>query len=248
MLGKPAENKENPRWGRTMFPSLRSESAPRSPEAPRIALHWIVALAVAALAALAGCAGRPEPGVPAPPAPGGVHGEIRVPGAEASGPVVVHLDPVEVGLAAGVPSPATIRRGDDGFAPTFLVVAPSQRVRFVDEDGIHHRIFSYSDPNRFDLRLSDGDRAPSVQLEGPGVVRFYCSLHESESGVIFVAASRHFDTAGTSGAYRIGGVPPGRYRLRIWSEALPEQWLDVTVRAGRSTLAHIGFDGTRAEE
>jgi hypothetical protein len=75
------------------------------------------------------------------------------------------------------------------------------------------------------------------------VVRFYCSLHPWESGVILVTPSRYFDTSGASGRYEIRDVPSGRYRLRTWSEPLASVERIVVVTAGESTAIDIDASG-----
>jgi hypothetical protein len=78
-----------------------------------------------------------------------------------------------------------------------------------------------------------------VRFREPGPVRIYCSIHERMNGLIFVTPSSLFATPAASGAYQIGDVPPGRYRLRVWSERLPVWTRDVTLRAGEGAEVEI---------
>ena len=63
-------------------------------------------------------------------------------------------------------------------------------------------------------------------------MRIYCSIHERMNGLIFVTPSPLFATPSPGGEYRIADVPPGRYRLRVWSERLPVWTRDLELRAG----------------
>lgn len=156
------------------------------------------------------------------------------------GPVVVYLTPLDAAPRAHVlPKLATIRRQGKTFVPSFLVLAPEQKLRFADDEGLHHRVFSYSESNPFDLEVPAQGYPRLIQFRNPGVVRFYCSLHEAESGVIFVSPSPYFDTVRASGEYEISSVPPGRYELRTWSEVIPNVSQNITIRPRRSASVKI---------
>ncbi len=148
-----------------------------------------------------------------------------------AGAVVVFLEPegsaprVEtVGLA-----PAQVRQHGGRFVPPFLAVAVGQPVEMPNDDVIYHNVFSYSEPNDFDLGLYPAGKSRSLRFEHAGLVRIYCSIHEAMDGLIFVAPSRLFGVPDADGHYAIQGVPAGRYRLRVWSERLPESVRTVEI-------------------
>ena len=175
---------------------------------------------------------------------GEVHGRISVPGGDASlvelSPIVMYLDPVEADEHDRPPGDAvTISPRDGASWPRFFAVAAGQTVAFHNGDQIYHRIFSYSEPNTFDLGAEPQGEAISVRLLHPGVVHVYCSLHPSEAWAIFVSPSRYFATVGPSGRFEIRGVPPGRYQILTWSERVPSVARDVTVRAGESISVDV---------
>jgi plastocyanin len=177
-----------------------------------------------------------------PTGPGDIRGRLLAvpprPGEPTS--VVIYADPIDAsGKAKIPPRAATIRRIGESFSPSFAVVSIDQTIHFRDDGDLFHRIFSYSEPNAFDLGVVGGGESKSVVFHHPGLVRFYCSLHGWESGVIFVAPSPYFDTVRPSGEYELVDVPPGRYRLETWSESLSGSSLDVTVRPGRSTSVEL---------
>jgi plastocyanin len=185
---------------------------------------------------------------PRPPETGDVHGRLLPGGPDhelAEGDrVVVYLDRLDQEMPVPVPNQeAEVRLHKNEFSPSFLVTGIDQLVRFPNEDEIYHRIFSYSERNAFDLGVMQGGDSKGITFEHPGVVRFYCSLHPSEGGTIFVAPSRHFDTVQAPRTYEIRDVRPGRYRLRTWGEAIPHWAKIVTVRGGVSTLVEIPIEG-----
>jgi hypothetical protein len=209
--------------------------------ARRVARQLLLAACIAA----AGCAWIPA--ALRPLDTGTVHGRVRsageaIPDGDAP-EVVVYLEPLEPGRRhRSHPARATLRPGERESWP-LLTVAVGDTVEFHGGEELHHRIFSYSDTNAFDFGLGGPDDAEVVELRHEGVVRFYCSLHPWESGVILVVPSPYFDTAGAGGSYEIRDVPRGRYRLRTWSEPPPGVERVVVVTGGESTAVDIDVPG-----
>jgi plastocyanin len=181
------------------------------------------------------------------PTTGAVEGYVMLPsaGSEAADPlqVVVYLDRLEGKSRSRTALPLqTVRQADGSFSPDLLAVAAGQTVRFSNEDGVYHRIFSSSDPNAFDLGMIETGESREVVLRHEGVVRIYCSLHPWESGMIFVAPTPHFYKVQPPGRYEIVDVPPGRYRLATWGDALPSAAAVVTVQPGRSASIELAIE------
>jgi len=175
-------------------------------------------------------------------APASVRGRVSVGVAGVAladaGPIVVYLEAV----AAPAPKPgagAEIRQHLARFEPGFTVVPAGAPVQMPNDDTIFHNVFSYSKPNDFDLGLYGAGEARTVRFREPGPVRIYCSIHERMNGLIFVTPSSLFATPSPSGEYRVADVPPGRYRLRVWSERLPVWTRDLELRAGEGAEVEI---------
>ncbi len=128
------------------------------------------------------------------------------------------------------------------FAPEFLAIAVGQTVEMANDDAIFHNVFSFSKPNDFDLGLYPAGERRRVSFTHPGVVKIYCSIHESMSGTIFVSPSPWFAVASTSGDFEIAGVPAGRYTLRAWNERLPETLRPLTLAPGDRRRIEISLD------
>jgi hypothetical protein len=203
---------------------------------------------IAGLAVLVILGGQTGCQTPAFPTPGTVEGTLRVQaaGAEAADPpwVVVYLERLEGEPQPRDPLPVeTIQETAGSFSHHPLVVAPGQTVRFSNEDGVYHQIFSTSEPNAFDLGSIKADESREVTFTHGGVVRVYCSLHPWESGVIFVAPTSYFHTVQPPGRYEIVDVPPGRYRLSTWGDTLPSANQVVTVQPGQASSIELAIEG-----
>jgi plastocyanin len=173
-----------------------------------------------------------------------VHGRVHfeLPGMQLSdlGPIVVYVA-AEGNAPAPRPNDASIRQKDARFAPTFLAVAAGQNIAMPNDDQIFHNVFSYSKPNDFDLGLYPAGESRSVALRSPGVVKLYCSIHESMNGTIFVAPTRWFATAAADGSFELDGVPPGKHLLRTWNEKLPDTERSIEVTPGGDVALELSL-------
>ncbi len=158
------------------------------------------------------------------------------------GPVVVFLEGANGKIPYDPPGHTPrIHQKNATFSPSFLVIAAGQTVVMPNDDVIFHNVFSYSKPNRFDLGLFPKGSSRSVALRYPGAVRIYCSIHESMNAIIFVAPSPWFDVVRPTGNFSMTGVPAGRYRIRTWSEKLPEASATVNVPVEGSVPADLSI-------
>jgi len=175
---------------------------------------------------------------------GTVEGRVVGDAPEEGAWVVVYLEG-SLGRSWRRSSTASLHGGTGGFSPPLLAVAVGQTVEVANGDAIHHRFFSSSRPNDFELPTLVGGERLQVAFEHPGAVRVYCSLHPDESGTIFVAPSRFFATVRAPGRYSIQNVPPGRYALHTWSEGPAAATLEITVQSGTSAFVELPLGEAR---
>jgi hypothetical protein len=116
-----------------------------------------------------------------------------------------------------------------------------------NDDTIYHNVFSYSQPNAFDLGLYPAGEVREIVFDHAGVVRTYCSIHENMNGTIFVAPTPHFARVDASGRFRIQNVPAGRWTLRTWAERLPAWQGSVAVVAGETATVEIVLGGVAGD-
>ena len=164
---------------------------------------------------------------------------------ESESPVLVYLEPVAavVGKQSAAPAKTVaLRRRGQGLRPNFVLAHRGQLLVFSNQDDVYHSLFSYSEPNAFELGTLALGETQSLRFSAQGVVRFYCSLHESEHGLIFVSPSEYLAVVDSGGEYSLADVPPGRYRLRTWSDAYANFDREITLRPGESAWRQIPLE------
>ncbi|MBI1824196.1 MAG: hypothetical protein HYR80_08825 [Nitrospirae bacterium] len=66
-------------------------------------------------------------------------------------------------------------------------------------------------------------------LSEAGIINANCDAHTFMKGVIFVAENPYFAVTDKDGIYSISNIPPGKYRVKIWHEALPAQEREILI-------------------
>lgn len=188
----------------------------------------------------------PSSPTPAPPAAtGSVAGRIEVVGAD--GKAQPAADAV-LWIPGGPPSPAparpTITSRDKRFEPHVLAVPKGTAVSFPNVDKIFHNAFSLTPGSTFDLGLYRSGASKDVVLEKPGLVRVYCNIHPKMAAYVMVLDRGTFTVSAADGSFRLPGLPPGKWTLKVWHERGGETELKVDVAAGRETRVAPTLDAS----
>jgi plastocyanin len=104
------------------------------------------------------------------------------------------------------------------FTPHLLVVPAGTSVQFPNEDPFFHNVFSLFNGKRFDLGLYESGTTRSVRFDREGVSYIFCNIHPEMGAVVLALSTPYFGISSETGAVAIHNVPPGSYRLNVWSE------------------------------
>jgi plastocyanin len=129
-----------------------------------------------------------------------------------------------------------VAQKDLAFVPSLLPVQVGTKVEFPNLDEYYHNIFSYSPAKRFDLgRYRPEERPiPSEIFDTPGLVTLRCDIHEHMRGLILVLNTPHFVMTETTGHFRLGGLPAGRYTLKAWIDSKTTLEKPVELKHGQT--------------
>lgn len=140
---------------------------------------------------------------------------------------------------AGAPAVAQMVQKDLNFQPAVLPVRVGTRVEFPNLDDTYHNIFSYSAAKRFDLGRyrSDERPIPSVLFDVAGMVTVRCDIHEHMRAIILVLDTPHYVLSDPAGAYRMDGLPVGRFVLKVWLDSKTTLERPVDLQPGATLRA-----------
>lgn len=143
-------------------------------------------------------------------------------GSPNSAEVVVWLTPLQPDprpAAAGHPGPFRLVQKDKMFSPHLLVVPVGSSVDFPNQDPFFHNVFSLFNGKRFDLGLYESGTTRAVRFDREGVSYIFCNIHPEMGAVVLALSTPYYAVSTAAGAVAIHNVPPGSYRLHVWSEA-----------------------------
>jgi plastocyanin len=85
------------------------------------------------------------------------------------------------------------------------------------------------------------DRPVEKTLPRPGRVVIKCAVHSWMDASVWVFPHEFFAVSSKDGKFRIEGIPPGTYQLKIEHEACEEALKEFTVEAGKTAELKIGL-------
>jgi len=196
---------------------------------------------VAGSAAISGCAGgdAPASGSEATETPRGLYG--MAPAAWQGVPSFVLLDPDEEVAGELPPDEQTIDQFGLVFSPTAIQLRAGGTVRFTNsESAMVHNVEIRSlaaDSVIFSDDTASGE-AVEVVFEKTGGYDVTCDHHPGMRAFIYVTTARYGGPAEADGTFAFD-VPPGRYRLSVWSLEPSLRSEHVVTMAGEATELSI---------
>jgi plastocyanin len=136
--------------------------------------------------------------------------------------VVVWLSPLKPGAVPSVmpvrQTPYRLVQKDKMFTPHLLVVPTGSQVEFPNQDLFFHNVFSLFNGKRFDLGLYESGATRSVRFDREGASYIFCNIHPEMGAIVLALSTPYYGISGENAVVAIHNVPPGSYRLNVWSE------------------------------
>lgn len=166
---------------------------------------------------------------------GPVEGVVRTDVGPVGGGVVYLQSEGPGGDTATSPSaaPPVIDQNHLRFLPSVVAVRTGTTVDFLNSDGILHNVFSPGwSGEDFDLGTYPSGTARSHTFGEPGPHVILCKVHPEMVAHVVVVTTPYFAVTDGEGRFRIGSVPPGRYRLTLWQRGQDLKHTEVVVPPG----------------
>lgn len=120
--------------------------------------------------------------------------------------------------------PAVVGQKGNTYQPHFQTILVGTKVVFQSQDPELHNVFARNGK----AVLFNNAVLPQGKFEKTfpktGAIHLTCNIHKEMSAYVFVAQNPYYATIDRStGAFSIKNVPPGKYTLRVWGEALSDE-------------------------
>jgi hypothetical protein len=109
-------------------------------------------------------------------------------------------------------------------------------VEFLNSDRLLHNLHSVSKDNPSFNRTQPKGRAIPVAFAKPEIVQINCDLHSWMRAWVVVADHPFYALTNEAGEFSLPSVPPGKYSLQIWQEALGVTSREVNVGGDDATV------------
>lgn len=104
------------------------------------------------------------------------------------------------------------------FLPRVLIINKGQDVTFPNSDNTRHHVYSFSNPNNFEIKLYSQKTTDLVRFNHAGIVILGCNIHDRMKGYIFVADN---GSAVLSNEQGLATLPINKpKRVSLWHERL----------------------------
>jgi plastocyanin len=124
------------------------------------------------------------------------------------------------------------------FIPHVLTITQGDTVRFLNNDGIAHNVFT-NDGEGYNLGMwKDGEERPYT-FKNTGSYAQLCNIHPEMLAYVFVGQNPYSAVVDAGGRYELRNVPPGQYTLAVWNSHLNAADRSVTVERGGTS--EVGF-------
>lgn len=156
--------------------------------------------------------------------------------------VVLYLQGATLEQAPAGTANVVIDQRDKTFVPGYVVLQRGTPVEFPNHDTVSHHVYSFSDPNAFELPLYKGAPAKPVVFQRPGIVTLGCNIHDRMIAYVVVVETPYFGITAADGGLIFPAVAPGRYQVMAWSprldpaKAVPVNTLEIS--AGSAGPVH----------
>lgn len=112
---------------------------------------------------------------------------------------------------------AIVDQIDKQFVPEVTVIRTGTEVQFPNRDSVSHHVYSFAQPNSFELPLYKGEARPTIRFDYAGIVTLGCNIHDAMLGYIVVVDTPHYGITDENG-YAYFDVPPGTTtKVYVWS-------------------------------
>jgi len=162
--------------------------------------------------------------------------------------VLVRIAPKSFEGRYDVPAAALVDQVDCSYAPRIQGVIAGQDVEVKNSDRTLHNVHTFlGSETVFNEATTMGAPPIKKRLPPTGIVRFGCDIHPWMRAFVIVTDHPFFAVSGDDGAFRIGRVPAGKYKLEAWHARYGLKTQEITVTEGQTAEVTFTYDGTEAE-
>jgi plastocyanin len=128
------------------------------------------------------------------------------------------------------------------FVPHVLATPVGSTIDVVNSDKALHNVRAQSGDTRlFNYAMPIPGHVVPTHVRKEGIFKLSCDVHPWMRGWLLVLPTDRFAVSGEDGTYKIGDVPPGKHKVKIWHERYGEREAEVEIAAGESATRDVSY-------
>jgi len=137
----------------------------------------------------------------------------------------------EMPTAASDEKDVVVDQIDKQFVPQLTVIRAGTEVEFPNSDTVSHHVYSFAQPNNFELPLYRSGETPRIRFTHPGIVTLGCNIHDSMLGYIVVVDAAEYAITGDLGVALFTHLPAPDAEIHVWSPQLSASGFLIAARS-----------------
>lgn len=150
---------------------------------------------------------------------GTIEGEVSARRSKYRQNVVVYVDAIDGKTFEPPAKPVLMDQINFVFTPHVVPVLAGTTVDFQNSDAVLHNVYTPDKvAGKFNLGTWGKGERRSYTFQNEGSAVILCNVHPEMEAYVVVLPTPYFATTDKSGNFRIEGVPPGDYTVKVWHE------------------------------
>jgi plastocyanin len=128
------------------------------------------------------------------------------------------------------------------FVPHVLVAPLNTTLDVVNSDAVLHNVrASEGDKKLFNYAMPIQGHVVPTKLRRDGIFKVACDVHPWMRAYLLVLATDKYAVTNDKGDYKIDGLKPGKYKVRMWHEKLGEKEQEIEIADDKNATWDVAF-------
>jgi plastocyanin len=128
------------------------------------------------------------------------------------------------------------------YVPHVVVAPLNSTLDVVNSDSVLHNVRAAAGENKlFNYAMPIQGHVVPTRLRKDGIFKVGCDVHPWMRSWLVVLATDKYALTNEKGEYRIEGLAPGKYKVKMWHEKLGEKEQEIEIADDKPTVWDVAY-------